>query len=44
MIKYDDEPQPFFADERIAVILSANPLIVKFNRLGYGIQEIPIFL
>lgn len=44
MNKHNDEPQPFFADDRIAVTISANPVIVKFNRLGYGTQEIPIFI
>jgi len=47
MEKYDstdlNEP-PFFADERNGITLSANPRLVKFNHIGYGTVEIPIFL
>jgi len=35
---------PFFADERVAITLSANPSLVKFNHIGYGTVEIPIFI
>jgi len=38
-----DEPD-FFADERNAITIFSNPTLVKFNHLGYGIQEIPIFI